>query len=735
MTPTQTHRIYKQILSSMAERKLKAAFDDAVLLNNELNSSIHRQNLESMQSNYRFMLRYFMEGVADPEREMMYNKMVARLFVTAARLRDELLTRDSSNFEFSQKRYFPHKPQMSADEILKKVNRKELMADLSESSDASQIHTLQTDFEEALQYLFYYFWLTDDYNQNGMMELYHSLMNDDFDDSTLKSMLISALTLNLWRTFDESKLMMLFDAATLEDPEVKQRTLTGLAFILAKYNRQLPYFPSVRNRLVLMADKPSTVENLQNIIIQIIATSETDEITKKLQEEIFPELMKLSPLIQDGLTGDNPLGYDEWGDINPEWQEMIESSGASDKIQELADMEMSGADVYMSTFSMLKSFPFFSEFSNWFLPFDSQHTAVNLLFEGEEKSLLSAFINSPAMCNSDRYSFCMSVLQMPEMQRNMMKHNFSEAAEQMEEQSRDEAMLQPQVRAKTISKHYIQDLFRFFKLSQHRADFGNMFKTSLLMHRTYLFDLLSADEDIKRNIAEFYFSKKMYPQALELFSELEQENDVSAEFYQKMGYAYQQNSQLTEALNAYKKADLIKPDDFWTLRKIAFCYRLTGDNENALKSYRHADFIKPGNLTVKLNIVNSLVEAGRNDEALQELTALHQEHGDNPRLLRATMKTAFAAHNMAQAEYFAGQLIDSGSAEAADFVYAGMVAWAMNRQSDTRMRFTTAFDMLEGDSNRFAALIQEEKELLISNHVEESEIALLIDAVSYGEAK
>ena len=35
---------------------------------------------------------------------------------------------------------------------------------------------------------------------------------------------------------------------------------------------------------------------------------------------------------------------------------MIEKSGASDKIQEFAEMEMSGADVYMSTFSMLKSF-------------------------------------------------------------------------------------------------------------------------------------------------------------------------------------------------------------------------------------------------------------------------------------------------------------------------------------------------------------------------------------------
>ena len=417
---------------------------------------------------------------------------------------------------------------------------------------------------------------------------------------------MSALTLDLWRHFDEKKILILLDTCTSADVYARQRALTGLCFVLAKYNRFLPYFPAIRNRLVLLADDAVITEQLQNIIIQIIATSETEQVSKKLQEEIFPELMKLRPLMDEGLNPENLMNLDEWGEINPQWEEMIEKSGASDKIQEFAEMQMEGADVYMSTFAMLKSFPFFSDFSNWFMPFDTENLAVRPLFATEQKSLITAFLSSNVMCNSDRYSFCLSVLQMPELQRSMMKQSFGEAAEQMEEISKDEALHSPNVQAKNISKHYVQDLFRFFKLNPHHSDFTDMFSTSLIMHKTYLFDLLSIDDTLKSNIAEYYFTKRLYPQALELFEEINKEGEISAALYQKMGYAYQQTSRLMEALDAYKKADLIQPDDLWTNRKIALCYRLMGNAEKALEIYRHTNFIKPDQLSIKLQIVSCL---------------------------------------------------------------------------------------------------------------------------------
>jgi len=72
--------------------------------------------------------------------------------------------------------------------------------------------------------------------------------------------------------------------------------------------------------------------------------------------------MKISPLIKDKMDAENLLKSDEWEEENPEWQEILDKSGISDKLQELSELQLEGADVYMSTFSMLKNFPFSMNF-------------------------------------------------------------------------------------------------------------------------------------------------------------------------------------------------------------------------------------------------------------------------------------------------------------------------------------------------------------------------------------
>lgn len=735
MTPTHIHNTYKQILSYLSQGRLKNAFEQTENLSNELQSAPHRESLHNIQTSYKYMLQYFIDGVNDPERKSIYNKLIARLFILASQIREELLTRDSNNFEFLQKRYFPFTPQLSAGKVSQDIKRLEKKAELLEINpeNTEEIEQNEVDFENAVRFLFNYFWLKPTYDSPQFLEIFNNILNDEYKDSIAKSMLVSALTLNIWRIFDENKVLMLLDACKSSDVFARQRALTGLCFVLAKYNRFIPYFPTIRNRLILMADDESIVESLQNIIIQIIATTETEQISKKLQEEIFPELMKLRPMMEKGLIDESLLSTDEWGEINPEWQEMIEKSGASDKIQELAEMEMSGADVYMSTFSMLKSFPFFSDFSNWFLPFDPNHSAVNKLFETDEKSLITAFLNSNIMCNSDRYSFCMSILQMPSIQRNLMKQSFSEAAKQMEEIKKEEALYSPQVQAKTTAKHYIQDLFRFFKLNPNRNDFADMFSMSLILHKTYLFDLLSVDDEIKLNIAEYYFSKKLYPQALELFEEIEKEDKPSAILYQKIGYAYQQTSQLIKALKAYKKADLIQPDDFWTIRKTAMCYKLTGDAENALKTYRHAHHIKPENLSVRLQIVNCLMELKKLDEALSNITEIQKDYPDNQRVLRTMILTSLKAKNLAQAQYFTSLLLDTNNPTAYDYVIAGNTYWCMSKNQEAKENYNKALFILENNWDAFVDLFKQNKELLIENEVDEQDIPLILDALNYNK--
>ncbi len=720
-------------MRSLSAGRLKHAFDKIQLLINESPNGDFNDRYDTLQQNYRYMLQYYIEGVDDPQRLTIYNKLIAKLFMLNEEIHETLLSQNSTKLEYSKKRYFPHtRKYWNLQELFNTLNQ--LHAQIALLSTDKKLHEaelkkLYTTLEEIYPELFGLFWLASDIHAEEK-NLFQQIQHPDFSGKIEKAIVVSALTLSLCRVFDEEKLMLLFDCCESSEPQVQQRALVGLCFVLAKYNQFLVYFPIIRNRLVLMADNEHLLENFRNIITQIIGTTETEKISKKLQEEILPEIMKISPQIKNQADMENLINSEDWEEKNPQWQEMIEDSGVSDKLKELSELQLEGADVYMSTFAMLKSFPFFSEITNWFIPFSPEHTAVQPLFKDEGNTVLSAFANTQAMCDSDLYSFCLSILQMPEPQRDMMKHSFKMESEQLEEMKKEEALLTPDLVSKNISKQYIQDLFRFFKLYPQRKDFEDVFKFSLLIHKTFLFNILATNSEIKKQVAEYYFSKKLYVEALELFEDLLNEEEPTAALYQKIGYAYQKTSQLTNAINAYIKADIIQPDDFWTIKKIALCYRLTGDFNKALEFYKHADFLKPHQASILMQIANCHLHDGQHKEALNIYYMLEEEHTDNLKLLRAIAWTLFISGNLAKADnYIKKVLADAPTAQ--DYLNAAHIAFCRKKRKEALDLYKKSYNLQKNNWELFSDTFQEDIPYLNANGVDSGEIPLMIDEVLY----
>ncbi len=735
MNSSQIHTTFKLALNFLASGKLKYTFDKTKLLIDELQWGEFTDRYVELQQNYRLLLQYYLNGTQDPERKSVYNRIIARLFVLISDLREELLFRNSTNFEYTQKRYFPHKQRFNSlvglYDSLQYYHRQTAIYKDADNISEMEVNHIRLNYENLLPEVFSIFWLTTHFKTDEKA-LFQQIMDNNYPGFVEKSLTVSALTLNLWRMFDEQKLMLLFDCSQDKNQQIKQRALTGLCFVLAKYNRFLPYFPAVRNRLVLIADDNHYLENFRNIIIQIITTLETEKISKKLQEEILPEILKISPMIKDRMDAEYLLKSDEWEEGNPEWQDLLEESGISDKLKELTDLQMQGADVYMSTFSMLKSFPFFNELSNWFLPFDSGFSAISPLFETEDKSILSAFVDNNIMCNSDKYSFCLSVMQMPEKQRDNLKYSFKAESEQLKEIANDEALLTPDFNAKNISKQYIQDLFRFFKLHPQHAEFSDMFASALFMHKSYLFDILTANSDLKESIAEYYFIKGHYNEAIELFTELIKDTEPTAAFYQKTGFSYQQTSQISKALDAYLKADMIHPDDLWTIKKIALCYRLSGNFIKALEYYQHVDFLKPNQLNTALNIGQCLMQLEKHKEALNIYFKLDAENEGNIKIMKALSWCAFISGNLESAAYYSNKLIEK-IPDAYDFINAGHIAWCQKKIEKAIHFYISGFKLLNSKLDDFVNVIKEDKKYLLLNGVSEDEFPLFIDELFYKE--
>ena len=90
----------------------------------------------------------------------------------------------------------------------------------------------------------------------------------------------------------------------------------------------------------------------------------------------MPGITKLATKITDKIKTDfkNTENFDE---TNPEWQNYIDNdSELYDKMSEVSKLQMEGSDVYIQTFSMLKTYPFFNKTENWFLPFSPDNQEV-----------------------------------------------------------------------------------------------------------------------------------------------------------------------------------------------------------------------------------------------------------------------------------------------------------------------------------------------------------------------
>jgi hypothetical protein len=84
-----------------------------------------------------------------------------------------------------------------------------------------------------------------------------------------------------------------------------------------------------------MDEDPQFKVLVREVIMQLIRSRNTDSLSKRMQEEILPEMIRLTPQIRNKLDLDKLLGESLKDDQNPEWQEIFEDTpGLKDKIPE-----------------------------------------------------------------------------------------------------------------------------------------------------------------------------------------------------------------------------------------------------------------------------------------------------------------------------------------------------------------------------------------------------------------
>jgi len=719
MTKQELQNYCRRIDNSLEQKRLKETFDILTLLLSKQPNWQLNEKLTELEDTYKTMLSYLTEGVNDPGREKVFNDLLRAVYQAADSIR--LLYKKNFDSENKQER------SLNLISLLEEITGKIALLDLLDEEEKSQdLIDLEKQKELMIRSVFYNIGSSEQWHINTK-EQWSQVLKSKLTPPTLSNLIVTALTLNLLESFDEQKALLLFDAAENEDEEIKQRALTGIILFLRLYDRRLHLYPAINSRLQHLAENPLFIQHIRHLVLQFILCRETEKITKKIKEEILPEMMKISPKLNSKIKLEDLMSQDSgMEDKNPEWQELIKGSGLEDKLQEFSELQMEGADVMHSSFTHLKNYPFFNEVSNWFLPFS---VPAEFLDNQEMIKLAETLSASKMMCNSDKYSFYYSIATMPESYRKMMIGQFSAEASSIQEMLKEDA-INDSKKINPAARQYIQDLYRFYKLHPKKKDFEDIFEATPEFYQVPSIAQLIGDKENLFIIGEFYFNKNYFVEAVDIYSQLLKEDPNNHILYQKKGYCLQMQGRLQEALDIYLKAELFDASNPWIIKKLAYCYRTLKQPEEALLYYKKAEQFNPDNLFALLNIGHCHLELKNYDEALKYYFKVEYMEKNKQKAWRPIAWCSFLIHKHEQAMDYFYKIIDSNP-NATDYLNAGHTQLAMGNIKEAVRLYGLSLKHPDNSLDKFIESFANDISDIVQAGVNEQDISFILDRIMY----
>lgn len=659
---------YTTILKALEEHRLGDALYTLKDLSKQVNNWSAASRVEELSLSYDMMLQYMERGVKDDQRLDLYRQFLRKAYELA----DEIHVNSLKSAVDSELPAKIRELENLSEQI--KNNRYDRNSSLYEQSTEK----LQDERYKLSRNLF-------DILSDGILwdaEIQHamtSFLNSPLVFTNDKALIASAVTLSLFKRFDVGKIDFLFTCYQLMDEElniVRQRSFVGLVLVYLLHCKRMEEYPELTARLRLLSDEARFQKDLAGLQIQLLMTLETQNIQRRMQEEIIPSMMK-NPKFRASKFGFDEMDFlSQNNDSNPEWgDENLQE--IEKQIGQLSELQADGADIYMGTFSHLKSNSFFSHVANWFVPFEMGHPAVSKLFSAKQNpvipSVLQQFLQSEALCDSDKYSFCLMALSIPTMQMDQMRQMLDQM--QSPEGSGVHDFLQKKpFDSIAMRKHYLQDLYRYFKLCPHKQYVDDVFLRNLVLTDYPQLRMCFHDMRSIQDIANFAFKQKNYTLALSFYRFLEENKAVNSVVLQKMGACYQATKQYGLAIDVLEKVNLLKPNSKWVLTHLAQCYSAVGNYDKASVYYQMVELMDTEDQSVIYSLGKCLVHNGEYAEALKRFYKLDFLLPNNSKIQRAIAWCLILTRKPQQASVYYRRLLDK-SPKSEDYLNAGHAMW------------------------------------------------------------
>jgi tetratricopeptide (TPR) repeat protein len=273
----------------------------------------------------------------------------------------------------------------------------------------------------------------------------------------------------------------------------------------------------------------------------------------------------------------------------------------------------------------------------------------------------------------------------------------------------------------------LQDLYRFFKLNTHRNEYIDVFALGFDVLDSEVLKIVFENNKIIRNLAEFYFAKDQYTDAIRLFGWLN-DQDKSFELLEKIGFCYQKSGNYRQAILSYNQAELFDRNKLWLQKKLGYCYRKIGDYGKAIEQYNLVIKAEPNNLSNLAYIGQLHIDCEDYDEALKYYYKVEYENPKNPKIYRPIGWCSFLLGKYDTAiKYFKKVINDKPNQS--DFLNIGHCYWAAGKTGEALEAYRSALFKSKNDEKWFRESFRKDQNYLIAKSIHEFDIALMIDYV------
>lgn len=686
------------------------------------------EKLKQSESTYRYMLDYIAEGNQDPSREDMMEQIRDVLHEANDVLRRESKLTDSRDI-YSATRRLEQLRQSTIYHYLDKY--KEVLqyeAENDKTPDKIKISPAQA---RVLDEIFNYVWTMNGVDNEEYEALSQALDSQELPDH-FKALMISAIILGNLAYFDSNSFEILLNQyETTGNSTVKARTMIGIILISLLHAERISGNLSLRSRLLLSNEDDHLKKVVDEVLTKIIRTYDTKRIDNKMRNEVIPGLMKIQPEIIDKFRNLTSDSEDILSNENPQWEEMIENSGLGEKLQEINDMQMEGADVMVTAFSNLKSFPFFNQISNWFMPFIPGHYEFdNLPIENDGETVDRL---TTVMCDSDLNSFMLSMKSLPQDHRDRMISNMEH---QMKEAKEALSNAVGETESDRLSKkinHSLQDLYRFFKFYRKKDDFFDPFGNPFLAKDIEpLMPLFGINPETVKLIAEFYFKNKYYDEASGMFELVDSLQQGDFNVWEKIGYSHDRMQRYDKAVEWYLKADLVSPGSPWLVKQLALSLKNAGRGKEAKEYYEKALENSPENYHLLMSAGQCLLDNGDLQGALKHFYHAQYLKPEKSVPQKAIAWTELMAGNYDKAIELYNKILESDKADLYDTLNA---AHSYLAKGDFKNALRFYRDFVEKTENKditkLVIALRDDAEALRKIGISTSDLRLIIDKIRY----